>query len=102
MAYTSGRTVKSSRPARPTTVASATADARKLVKRHLRDAHANGQVTIDSAKTADVETLAPLVRTVITFPAGTDTVALEGAMAELSGACSCMATPESLTFVRTI
>ena len=101
MAYTSGRTVKSSRPARPTTVASATADARKLVKRHLRDADANGQVTIDSAKTADPLTLEPLVRTVITFPAGTDTEGLAGAISDL-GIRHAMSSPESLTFTRTI
>lgn len=101
MAYTSGRTVKSSRPARPTTVASATADARKLVNRHLADVRG---VTIDSAKTAHTVTLAPLVRTSITFPEldREATRKLADAIASLPGYHSMAWNTCGISFVRSI
>ena len=62
--YTSGRTVKS--PARkPTTIASATADVRKLVRKHLPGVEG---ITVTSNGTADPKTLDHQIRTVITFP----------------------------------
>jgi hypothetical protein len=66
--YTSGRTVKS-RDAKRTTVATATADIRKLVNRHLRDVQG---VTVDSNGTAHPVTLASQIRTVVTFPEAAD------------------------------
>jgi len=98
--YTSGRTVKSNRPAAPTTVASATADARKLVKRHFKGATG---ITVNSSLTAHTVTLEPLVRTTISFPASSReaTRPLADAVESLPGYVSMAWTDYHISFVRT-
>lgn len=98
--YTSGRTVKSSKRRQPTTVASATREARKLVNRYLPI----GGVMIDSTMTAHTETLEPLVRTTISYP-GTSremTCALADAVTQLPGYHSMAWSVYHLSFVRTV
>lgn len=97
MAYTSGRSVKSSKPARPTTRATATADARKLVNRHLPSVEG---VTVDSALTADPATLAAQVRTTITFPETIDASDVACAVETLPGYVSSTWTAVRITIVR--
>lgn len=99
IAYTSGRSVKSSKPAKPTTRATATADARKLVNRHLSGVEG---VTIDSALTAHPVTLAPQVRTTITWP-GEITAAhldLAAAIDDLPGFLGAITGSHSITLRR--
>lgn len=109
MAYTSGRTVKSSRKARPTTIASATADAHRLIHRHLDMASIRDLATVTSTRTADPRTLNVQVRTVITYPstAGRPTSeqaadALAAAAGDLPGAVRVARTAESLTITRNV
>lgn len=99
MAYTSGRSVKSSRRQQPTTVASATADARKLVKRHLPGIEG---VTVDSYRTADRESLALQIRTVITFPQSADSSDLACAVEGLPGHVTSTWTEVNLTIIRNV
>lgn len=66
--YTSGRTVKSI-AAKPTTIATATADVRKLVRKHVPGVQG---ITVTSNGTADPRTLDHQIRTVITFPSDID------------------------------
>lgn len=81
--YTSGRTVKSSKPAKPSTVASATRDARKLIAR----IHPTAQsaFTVNSTLTADLTTMESRVRTTITFPESSDASDLACAVEGLTG-----------------
>lgn len=100
MSYVSGRTVKSSANRGPTTVASATADARRLVRKYLPDVQG---VTVKSNGAADPVTLAPRVRTVITWPDGLtyDHVKLAIAITELPGYLNAKNDTCSVTYVRT-
>jgi hypothetical protein len=82
MSYVSGRTVKPTSSRKPTTVASATRDARRLVTRYLP---IGVNATVNSSITADPKTLATQVRTHITFPNGTPIVGLTEAARELPG-----------------
>jgi hypothetical protein len=82
MSYTSGRTVKTSRTVKPSTPASATRDARRLVTRHLPQLTG---VTIDSRLDYDFTTNTCLVRTVITYPATADASDLACAVESLPG-----------------
>lgn len=98
--YTSGRTVRSSKP-RLTTVASATADARRLIARHLPDPDG---VTVRSIQTADPATLAPQVRTTITFGQKVQPchVALAMSITDLPGYVSAINDDCSITYLRAI
>lgn len=99
MAYQSGRTVKSP-AAKPTTVASATRDARRIVNR-LYPAPWNAGVTVDSSRKADPQTLAVRIRTVVTFPASLpspSTLALE--LYGLPRVVGCWSDTVSITVVR--
>lgn len=102
MAYTSGRTVKSRKAQAPTTVASATRDARRLVTKHLNIPG----VSVDSSMTARLDTLEPRVRTVISFTSSEVSAeasrALAEAVAELPGYDSMTWTPFHLSFTRSI
>jgi len=95
--YTSGRTVKGI--AKTTTRATATRDARKLVNRYLPGIDG---VTVDSTNTADPNTLAPQVRTVITWPGRMTPahVQLGMAITELPGYVSARNDDCSVTFIR--
>lgn len=101
MAYTSGRTVKSSKPAKPTTRAGATADARKLVNRYLPGVEG---VTITSTLTAHPVTLAPQVRTMITWPGDVtpDHLQLGAAIVDLSGYLGAFNDNSSIVYLRAI
>lgn len=66
--YISGRTVKPV-DRKPTTVASATREAQRLVAKHLPGVDG---VTVNSGGTADPVTFASQIRTVITYPATAD------------------------------
>ena len=70
--YTSGRTVKS-KASKPTelTVAKATAQVRRLVAKHLPDV----LVTVDSARSYDLEADQELIVTTVTFPEAADVLA---------------------------
>lgn len=98
--YTSGRNVKSGK-AKRTTRATATTEARKLINRYLPAVEG---VTVDSTLTAAPVTLAPQVRTMITFPAGlTDAhLALGMAITELSGYVGAINDDCSITYLRNI
>lgn len=98
--YTSGRTVKSSKPRR-TLIATATADARRLIARHLPTSTG---VTVRSVHTADPTTLAPMVRTTITFGQKVQPchVALAMAITDLPGYVSAINDDCSITYLRTI
>lgn len=100
MSYTSGRTVKSRAKTQSTTVASASADARKLIARHLG---CNIGVTVSSKMVADPKTLAPQVRTVITYPGVvTDAhVALVMALTSLPGHVGACSDTNTIVTVRT-
>ncbi len=99
MSYTSGRTVRSTRPARPTTVASATTAARKAIKSTLGDITG---VTVDSSRTADIVTLAPQVRTTITFESGTNYAALQLALMSLPGVAALTVGDTGITVTRNV
>lgn len=71
--YTSGRTVKSTAKTAPTTRVTATREVRRLVTLHVPTCE---MVSIASSLVADVVTFDLLVRTVVTFPKGTDVTAL--------------------------
>lgn len=98
--YTSGRTVKSSKRRQPTTVASATREARKLVNRYLPI----GGVLIDSQMIAHTVTLEPLVRTRISYPGMSldETRALAEAIESLPGYDSKAWSAYHLSFTRTV
>lgn len=101
MAYQSGRTVKSPK-SKPTTIASATRDARRVIARIYPAAPWNVGITVDSSRTADHRTLAPQIRTVVTFPESLpspSTLAL--ALYELPGLVDCRSDAVSITIVRT-
>lgn len=99
--YTSGRTVKTSKPRTTTTRASATRDARRLIDRYLPGI---AGVTVDSTGTADPYTLAEQVRTVITWP-GRCTAAhvqLGAAITELPGYVRATNDDTSITYWRAV
>jgi hypothetical protein len=96
--YTSGRTVKTSRKARPTTVASATRDARRLIDTYLPGV---ATITVDSNLTADPHSLAPQVRTVITYPATVDASDIACAVESLTGYIASTWNTVSITILRT-
>lgn len=98
--YTSGRTVKSSKT-QPTTVASATRDARRLVTRYLPSVEG---VTVSSTMTAHPTTLAPRVRTMITWPGDVtpDHLQLGMAITELTGYIGAFSDNCSITFTRAV
>lgn len=102
MAYTSGRTVKSRKAQAPTTVASATRDARRLVAKHLK----RPNISIDSRMTAHTVTLEPYVSTTISFThTGIPmeaTRALADAVEQLPGYQSMAWTEFHLSFLRSI
>jgi hypothetical protein len=99
MSYVSGRTVKTSRKTTPTTVASATRDARRLVARHLPG---ETGITVTSSRTADPATLATQVRTVVTHAPGAPNLGhLAGALYNLPGVVDCHRDDVSITIVRT-
>lgn len=79
--YTSGRTVKSI-AAKPTTIATATADVRKLVRKHVPGVQG---ITVTSNGTVDPATLAYQVRTVVTFPPDIEVGGLAEAILDLPG-----------------
>lgn len=95
--YTSGRTVKSSK-ARPTTIATATADARKLVRKHL-PAYANA--TITSKLVAGLDGVVRM-GTTITYALDTDHAALVDAVLALPGYHSISANRVAVEYLRTI
>jgi hypothetical protein len=98
--YTSGRTVKTRKP-QTTAIATATADARRLIARHLPSTVG---VTVRSVQTADPATLAPLVRTTITFGQKVQPchVELGGAITYLPGYVSAINDDCSITYLRAI
>lgn len=97
--YTSGRTVKSSKTQPPTTVASATKAARKLADALI----AAPGVTVDSARTADPDTLAAQVRTTVTFAAGScGSAQLAVALNALPGVARLNASATHITVVRNV
>lgn len=98
MAYQSGRTVKRLN-AKPTTVASATRDARRLIGRNLPGITG---ITVESRGTADPTSLAPRVRTRITHPAGVDTGALFEALRNLPGVVVAVADAVGITLTRDV
>ena len=97
--YTSGRTVKTSRKTRPTTVASATADVRKLIDRCMPD---TAGVTVDSTRTADPTTLDAQIRTTITYPETADASDLACAVERLPGHVRSTWSTVAITIVRTV
>jgi hypothetical protein len=97
MAYTSGRTVKTSRNAAPSTPRAATSQARTLVTRYLPTVTG---VTIDSRLDYDLDTSTPTVRTVITYPATTDASDLACAIEGLPGVIRSEWTEVRLTITR--
>lgn len=99
--YTSGRTVKSSKRAKPSTVVSATRDARKLVSRYLPGVEG---ITITSTLTAHPTTLAPQVRTMITWPGDVTPahVQLGAAIVDLSGYLGAFNDNSSIVYLRAI
>jgi len=99
MSYTSGRTVKTSRPARPTPVTSATRDARKLINATMGDTPG---ITVDSVVTADPLTLDAQVRTTITYPVTVDASDLACAVNRLSGVIASTWTDVAVTITRTV
>jgi hypothetical protein len=99
MAYTSGRAVKSSKTPRPTTVVSATRDARRLVTRCLPVVEG---ITVNSSLTADPHTLAAQVRTTITFPETIDASDLANDVQGLSGYVSSTWSTVAITVIRTV
>lgn len=78
MSYTSGRTVKSSK-ATKSPIQLATAEARKLVRRHIP---AGARPTVETARSVDAD-LTVRLRTVVTFPEGTDAAGLAADIADL-------------------
>jgi len=95
--YTSGRTVKGN--AKPTTVARATTDARRLIGKHLPTTEG---VTVKTTLTADPVTLAPQLRTVITWPGSITPahVQLGMAITLLPGYLSAINDDCSITYLR--
>lgn len=83
MAYTSGRTVKSSKTTQPAelTVAKATAQVRRLAAKHLPGA----LVSVNSRTTYDLEAGVSLVVTVVTFPEDAQALGLWCELESLSG-----------------
>jgi hypothetical protein len=77
--YTSGRTVKS-KARKVSPLAEATKTARLLVRRHLMFSPAPATIASDRAYATD---LTERIRTVITFPEGTDARALADAIEAL-------------------
>lgn len=96
--YTSGRTVKS-KTRKPTTIASATADVRKLVRKHLPDAQG---ITVDSTMTADPQTLASQVRTVISYAPEVDASDVAIAVQSLHGYVTSTWTSYAITIIRAV
>jgi hypothetical protein len=99
--YTSGRTVKSAKR-QPTTIAKATMQAHRLMRRHLDMAAIGDLATVQSTRTADPRTLAEQIRTRITFPANTDSVALTDALGDLDNVVSVTAYPYGITVLRSV
>lgn len=98
MSYTSGRTVKTARPVKPSTPASATRDARRLVTRCLPNLTG---VTIDSRLDYDLAANTARVRTLITFPPTTDASDLACAAERMPGIVRSTWTDVSITIIRT-
>lgn len=100
MSYQSGRTVKTRRPAPPTTIASATTAARRAIARHLPDVTG---IHVASTNTAHPVTFAPQVRTRITCPDGTKIGALAVALAAQPGVVGAVVDANSpgITITRT-
>lgn len=100
--FTSGRTVAS--PARkPTTIASATRDARRIVNRLYPAPPWNVGLTVESRGTANPRTLAAQVRTTVTFPAGQpgkEQLALD--LYSLPGVVAVESTDVAVTITRTV
>lgn len=99
MAYTSGRTVKSSKAAKPSNRVAATREARRLVTRYLPGV---AGVTVDSYGSADLATLASQIRTVITFPETADASDLACAVERLPGVVRTSWTSVAITIVRAV
>lgn len=86
--------------AKPTTVASATTAARKLVKLHLAGVD---MVTVDSFKIAAMVngTLTPVIKTTITYPETADASDLACAVESLSGVVATTWSTVAITITRT-
>lgn len=96
--YTSGRTVKSRKAPKPTTVASATRDARRLVERCIPGMGA----TVTSNPHWDIRAERESVRTVITYPATVDASDLACAVEGMPGVIRSDWTPYAITIIRAI
>lgn len=97
MSYQSGRPIRPTREAQPSTVASATNDTRKLVRRYLPGV--NG-VTIDSHRSAHPVTFDARIRTIVFFPETVDTADLVGAIENSPDVVSAIPASHSITITR--
>lgn len=98
MAYTSGRQVKSSKPAKPTTVGSATREVRKLIARIYGESATT--FTVDSRLRPDPVTLASRVQTTVTYPESIDASDLACAVDALPGHLFSTWTSVAITVMR--
>ena len=96
MAYISGRTVKSSKAPKPTTTASATRDARRLVEATIPGVGA----TVNSSVYWDMATDRSAVRTIITYPETADASDLACAVGRLTGVIRSDWTCVAVTIIR--
>lgn len=96
MAYASGRTVKSSKAVK-SPVAQATAEARRLARKHLPTMDG---VVIKTVETADVQTLAPLLKTTISYPETTDASDLACVVERAEGVAVSTWTAYAITIIR--